>query len=276
LFDAEQAVTRLATANLLHGVSLADGNVHFDQVIRELMELKVDVLAIQEADADQTRSGSMHQTRELANALSAENGSISWRFVPAIVGEPGGSWTKATDEHISGNDISHSSTEPGYGVGLVVRWPVQSWHTIRVSPFRFRTPVFIPGMNKWIWIRDEPRVCVAAVCQTPEGLRTIASTHLSFVPGWNIMQLRRVTRALCALPGPRFLLGDLNLPSPIPKFVTRWRPLADRLPTFPGPAPKVQLDHVLCHPADAPVLVRSAVAHSLSFSDHRIVTVDLA
>jgi endonuclease/exonuclease/phosphatase family metal-dependent hydrolase len=275
LGDTEPSVTRLTTANLLHGVSLADGKVQFNQVIRELMELKVDALALQEADAYQTRSGSTHQTRALADALLAETGSVSWRFVPAIVGEPGGSWTPATDAHISGNDISRVSTEPEYGVGLIVRWPVQSWHTIRVPPFRFRTPVFIPGMNKWIWIRDEPRVCVAAVCETPEGLRTIANTHLSFVPGWNIMQLRRVTRALAALPGPRFLLGDLNLPAPIPKLVTRWRPLADGLATFPGPAPKIQLDHVLCHPAHAPVSVRSAAAHSLSFSDHRIVTVDI-
>lgn len=270
--------TRLVSANLLHGVSLTDGKVRFDQVVRELTELQPDVLATQEVDAHQSRSGSIHQTRVLAEALSAAAGfPVSWRFVPALLGEPGGSWTAAADDHISGHDIDHrtGSNEAQYGVGLVVRWPVQSWHVIRVAPFRFRTPVFIPGMNKWIWIDDEPRVCVAAVCETPWGLRTIATTHLSFVPGWNFGQLRRVSRALSALPGPRFLLGDLNLPSPIPKLLTRWRPLAERLPTFPGPAPRMQLDHVLCHPSKAPISVHSATAHSLSFSDHRIVAVDV-
>jgi hypothetical protein len=261
---------------------LADGKVHFDQVVSELSELEPDVLAIQEVDAHQARSGSIHQTKLLAEAVSplanGDAGSpVSWRFVPAIIGEPGGSWTKASDEHISGNDVDAAgrASEPAYGVGLIVRWPVLSWHVIRVAPFRFRTPVFISGMNKWIWIEDEPRVCVAAVCETPWGLSTIATTHLSFVPGWNFGQLRRVTRALAALPGPRFLLGDLNLPSPLPRLLTRWRSLADRLPTFPGPAPKMQLDQVMCHPADAPVSVRSAIANSLSFSDHRIVVVEI-
>jgi endonuclease/exonuclease/phosphatase family metal-dependent hydrolase len=267
-------VSRLVTANLLHGISLADGQIHYAEIVRELTELRPDVLAIQEVDAYQSRSESMHQTELLAEAVGTD---ASWRFVPAIVGEPGATWSAATDEHISGHDIepSHATQANGYGVGLIVRWPVQSWHVIRVAPFRFRTPVFIPGMNKWIWIDDEPRVCVAAVCETPLGLRTFASTHLSFVPGWNFGQLRRVAHALSALPGPRFLLGDLNLPSPIPKLISRWRPLTERLPTFPGPAPKMQLDHVLCHPPDASLKIQSATAHSLSFSDHRIVVVEI-
>ena len=37
---------------------------------------------------------------------------------------------------------------------------------------------------------DEPRVLLAAVVDAPFGRLTIATTHLSFVPGWNVWQLR--------------------------------------------------------------------------------------
>jgi endonuclease/exonuclease/phosphatase family metal-dependent hydrolase len=39
---------------------------------------------------------------------------------------------------------------------------------------------------------------------------TVANTHLSFVPGWNRVQLRRLTRDLRGFPGPRVLMGDLS------------------------------------------------------------------
>ncbi|MBW3609862.1 MAG: GIY-YIG nuclease family protein [Actinobacteria bacterium] len=55
---------------------------------------------------------------------------------------------------------------------------------------------------------------------------TIATTHLSFVPLWNGKQLRTLTGELGRLPGPRVLLGDLNMPPPFPRALTGWRPLA--------------------------------------------------
>jgi endonuclease/exonuclease/phosphatase family metal-dependent hydrolase len=156
---------------------------------------------------------------------------------------------------------------------------VQSWHVIRVQPFRFRAPVFIPGINKWMMIDDEPRVCIAAVVEFEGALMTVAGTHASFVPGWNIPQIRQITRALSKLPGPHILLGDLNLPAPVPALVTRWKALAAGLPTFPAPNPKMQLDHALLHDPSAtfnrakqPVTAR--VEH-LAFSDHRALVVEI-
>jgi endonuclease/exonuclease/phosphatase family metal-dependent hydrolase len=262
---------RFVSANLLHGISLADGQVHSDQMVADLRALRPDVLGIQEVDSHLARSAMAHQTAELVAAVDP---SAHWRFVPAILGEPGGSWHPATDDDISGDDLAPMD-RAAYGVGLVVRWPVESWHVIRVPPFRFRTPVFIPGLKKWLWIDDEPRVCVAAVCQAPWGLTTVATTHLSFVPGWNIRQLRHICNALAQLPGSRILLGDLNLPGALPKLASGWLPLTPALPTFPGPAPRMQLDHVLTHPKKTALRVRSASAHSLSFSDHRIVAVEV-
>jgi endonuclease/exonuclease/phosphatase family metal-dependent hydrolase len=45
---------------------------------------------------------------------------------------------------------------------------------------------------------------------TDLGPLTVANTHLSFVPGWNRVQLRRLTRDLRGFPGPRVLMGDLS------------------------------------------------------------------
>ena len=84
----------------------------------------------------------------------------------------------------------------------------------------------------------------AAVVETPHGPITVGTTHLSFVPGWNGKQLRTFAADLRRLPGPRVLLGDLNMPPPFPRLLSRWRPLA-RAATYPADEPRIQLDHVL-------------------------------
>ena len=56
--------------------------------------------------------------------------------------------------------------------------------------------------------RDEPRV--ALVAELADGGRrlTVAGTHLSFVPGLNLRQVRALQRHLIERGGPRPLLGD--------------------------------------------------------------------
>jgi endonuclease/exonuclease/phosphatase family metal-dependent hydrolase len=119
----------------------------------------------------------------------------------------------------------------------------------------------------------------AAVVEFEGALMTIAGTHASFVPGWNIPQIRQITRALSKLPSPQILLGDLNLPAPVPALVTRWKGLATGLPTFPSPNPKVQLDHALLHDLAQqfnrdrrPIAAR---VEDLAFSDHRALIVEI-
>jgi endonuclease/exonuclease/phosphatase family metal-dependent hydrolase len=104
----------------------------------------------------------------------------------------------------------------------------------------------------------------------------VANTHLSFVPGWNGAQLRRVARAVRSLPAPRVLLGDLNLPGPVARAAAAaagWRSLA-RAATYPAPSPRVQLDHVLWHPRRAPA-VTGVGTPPLAISDHRPLTVSI-
>jgi endonuclease/exonuclease/phosphatase family metal-dependent hydrolase len=115
-------------------------------------------------------------------------------------------------------------------------------------------------------------VVLAAIVATPHGLMTVANTHLSFVPGWNIRQLRAVIHALKALPAPRVLLGDLNLPAAGVRLACRWRMLA-KVPTYPAAEPRVQLDHIL---ADRGLgTVRRVETPAVPLSDHRPLVVEI-
>jgi endonuclease/exonuclease/phosphatase family metal-dependent hydrolase len=101
----------------------------------------------------------------------------------------------------------------------------------------------------------------------------VANTHLSFVPGWNRVQLRLLLRAIRALPGPRVLMGDLNMAPAAVAAGTTMRPLV-ALTTFPADAPTRQLDHILTD--DPSLRVTAARAHELPISDHRAVVVDIS
>jgi len=88
-----------------------------------------------------------------------------------------------------------------------------------------RSPVYATGSRRMLLLRDEPRVGLAAELETPVGRMTVATTHLSFTPGWNAIQLRRLTRALSRLTPtqPCILMGDLNLPGPVARWASGWR-----------------------------------------------------
>jgi endonuclease/exonuclease/phosphatase family metal-dependent hydrolase len=148
---------------------------------------------------------------------------------------------------------------------------------VRLRAAPVRSPVFVPGPGPGlILLRDEPRVVLCAVLDTPRGSVTVATTHLSFVPGWNVYQLRAAVRALRTLPGPRLLLGDLNLTAGLARLVSGWRPLG-RLPTYPSMQPKVQLDHVLADPWGSARLpaVTAVGTPAADVSDHRPLVITL-
>jgi endonuclease/exonuclease/phosphatase family metal-dependent hydrolase len=229
--------------------------------------LEADVLCLQEIDRGQTRSGGVDQTAAVARRV----GAADWRFEPALVGEPGGRWRPAT-----GGDL----TQAAYGVGLVSRRPVRAWHVVRLKAARVRAPVAVPGgRGRFILLPDEPRVALAAEVDLDAdadgrgGPLLVATTHLSFVPGYNLWQLRRLTRALERLGRPCLLLGDLNVPGPIPGWAAGWRPLVVKAPTYPAGNPRLQVDHVL---AWGPVPPVAAVeTRRLPLSDHLALVVDM-
>ena len=254
---------RLATFNLLHGRSLTDGEVDAARVGAAVHDLGADILGLQEVDRGQPRSGHLDLTAIAADAMDAP----VHRFAAAVAGTPGETWHPWRDD----TDNQH----PLYGIALISRWPVSHWQAVPLPAAPVRSPVYIPKAGVLL-LKDEPRILLAAVVETPDGPVTVATTHLSFVPGWNLRQLRTAVRALRALPAPRILLGDLNLPAGIARACSGWTPLA-RTATYPSPAPRAQLDHILADPHGRDRLgpVLAARAPQAAISDHRPLIVEL-
>ncbi|WP_029111892.1 endonuclease/exonuclease/phosphatase family protein [Mycobacterium sp. URHB0044] len=250
---------RMATFNILHAHKVDDG-VDIDRFRQVIADLDVDLLALQEVDCDQPRSGMADLTAVAADAMQA----TSHRFVAAIAGTPGATWMAATGTEAPGTG--------GYGVALLSRHPATSWQVVRLPRIPTRFPMYLPGPKRVLIVDEEPRAAVIGRFDTPLGVLTVANTHLSFVPGWNRRQLLRLVRDLRGLPGPRVLTGDLNMN---PASVRRWSRLRSLVsaPTFPADSPERQLDYVL---TDDPglVAVRSSTP-TMPISDHRPLVVEL-
>lgn len=268
---------RVATVNLLHGRSITDGAVNTARMIKAVAELGASVVGLQEVDRNQGRSGLVDQTAMIARGMTEGANPANYRFMPAIIGQPGARWSAASNvDPLSGHDLEPTDGLPAaYGIGLISLLPVESWHVIRLPAAPVRSPILLPGTRRPMMLPDEPRAVLIAVL--PAGVapfRTVATTHLSFVPGWNLRQLRLTLRALKDLPGPRLLVGDLNLPRAVTsRSVGQWTSLASE-PTFPGPEPRIQFDHVL---TDASSLAVESSSRSvlMSISDHRALVTDI-
>ncbi|MFL6138582.1 MAG: endonuclease/exonuclease/phosphatase family protein [Frankiaceae bacterium] len=253
---------RVATFNLLHGRSPVDGEVDAHRLAAAVAAVDADVIGLQEVDRDQERSHGL----DLAAIAAAAAGAATWRFEPALIGTPGEKWRPAGDDEPAGT--------PAYGIALVSRRPVLRWLTLRLPAAPVRSPVLVAGPPRRVimLLDDEPRIAIAAVVAGDAGPVTVAVTHLSFVPGWNVRQLLSIRRGLRDLPHPRILLGDLNLPGRLPAALTRW-PGAVAAPTYPSAGPRVQLDHVLVEPGRLRPVGGGALA--LPLSDHCAVYADL-
>ncbi len=255
---------RLATFNIFSARSLADGATDPDRLAHATASLDADVLALQEVDRGQPRSGLVDQAAVVAQAV----GAVESRYVPLVSGTPGEpGWLPIRD-----GVVAPAGDGRTYGIALVSRLPVEAWHVLPLGRPPGRYPIPVPSRPpRVLWLPDEPRAAVAAVLSSPR--MTVACTHLSFVPLANVRQLRRVTRWLAGLPAPRVLLGDLNLPGGLPARFSGWTPLFTG-PTFPSPAPRLQIDHVLGSALPEGTESSGAVVE-LPLSDHRAVRVDL-
>jgi len=252
---------RIATFNILHGRSVHDGAVELGRLEQAIRELDADVLALQEVDCDQPRSAMADLTALAATAM----GAVSHRFVAAISGTPGATWMAATGRERPGT--------AAYGIALLSRFPVDSWQVVRLPRVPAAFPMYLRGPNRMVMVHEEPRAAVVARLRTPLGAMTVANTHLSFVPGWNRLQLRHLVRDLRGFPGPRLLMGDLNMTSSKVSRSHGLRALG-AAPTFPADEPRQQLDHIL---TDDPALrPEGCRAPALPISDHRALVVDVS
>jgi endonuclease/exonuclease/phosphatase family metal-dependent hydrolase len=251
-------VTRLlkvATWNIFAGKLWDGSRVDLDLTLTTLRRLGADLVAVQEVDRDQGRSHRADQARLLGEGLGME-----WRYAPALLGTPGSpdGWRAALP----------GDADPGgtaYGIALLSRLALEEVET-----------VLLPQSG-----RDEPRVALVATLAGGPRRLTVAGTHLSFVPGPNVGQLRALQRHLDARGGPRLLLGDLNLWWSAVRLLSLpgWRPLV-RGGTFRNRPPGssallVQLDHVLAAGVGATLRPRAGRIVSGPASDHRAVVVEL-
>ena len=253
---------RVATFNILNGRSLSDDQVDVDRFADAIASLDADVLALQEVDRNQPRSDHADLTAVAAEAM----GAPEHRFVAALAGSPGATWVVA--------DGQEQPDSAAYGIALLSRYPVLRWEVVRLAPVPVRVPMVFQGSRRPEWVRDEPRVAVAATVQSPAGVVTVVNTHLSFIDWWNGRQLRQLERSLDSHDDPHeplVLMGDLNMGLQRAVRLTRMQPLVSEA-TFPIDEPREQLDHVL---GRGPVAATSSASAVLPLSDHRALVADL-
>ena len=216
-------------------------------------DLSPELVAVQECDYRLARTADVNQIAEVAGSIGADY----FAFAPCIIGTPGEKWRKlsASDQGIITEKESSSpyegGYEGGYGIGLASKIEVTKWHRLDLGNAPIGMPLLVPGEDgkpgklRPIYIRDEPRVALAATLVN--GI-TVINTHLSFVPGYNIKQLRAIKRWAEEIEKETgtiaIIVGDLNLPKNLPVVASRWRSLATQS-TYPSWGAKIQFDYIL-------------------------------
>jgi endonuclease/exonuclease/phosphatase family metal-dependent hydrolase len=190
---------RLATFNVLHGQPMRAGRpaawtaAPGQPLADAVTALDADVLALQELDRFEDRSGRIDQALVAAEALGARD----WRYAAAERGPgPGVSMYSAGEAGQAGQG------GPSRGIALLTRRPVLDWRVRRLAPARLPMPLRVAGRPGLVMTSDHPRAALAAVLQGPAGPFTVAAVHLSFVPPWNAAQLIAVRRWIAGLPRP--------------------------------------------------------------------------
>ena len=250
-----EATLRLATCNLLHGLDVrAGGRLDLPATATAIRGLAADVIALQEVDRGLRRTGTVDQVAWLARALGMHG-----VFAPALLGDPGTSWTPAN---------GHDSGGAAYGVGLLSRLPLDRVGIVPLpagGPGRRRRPRASPGRPGW---DREPRVALLADVITAAGALRLGTTHLSYLPWRGLRQLRQAVRATWESRGDgcgTVLLGDLNLPARAVRLAApRWTHAGGGR-TYPSWHPRLQVDHVLLR---GPVALRGTAVTAATTSDH--------
>lgn len=247
-------LVRLGTWNVLHGAATATGPVELPLFADAVGALDLDVLGLQEVDRGQPRSGEADLTKAAAEAM----GATEYRFAPTLHGVPG-AWGPAPEDGEPGDT-------PAYGVALLSRHPVTAWRVVPLPRLPRDVPLVLGHPRRLVVVRDEPRTALAARVVGPQGPVTVATTHLSFIPGWNLVQLRHLVRALRD-DAPLVVTGDLNLGVRRARLGSGLRGLAAGR-TFPADAPRRQIDHLL----GRGVVASAPRVHHPPVSDHRALS----
>ena len=269
---------RVLSLNLQHGLpgagagdgsaatgSLAGADISDPATARAVMraaaeqiaELAPDIVALQEVDLGQARSGRLAQAAFLAEELGMPTCRFAASYAGPVVGlrrRPLRSALSSPTHDVLGILRAAVGAGPiGYGNALISRFPVAGWHIKRLG--RGASSVEKRGGRAWDprsyhVSTASQRIMVAATLELPEDAGgpirrlSVASTHLATRESMAARQLAAAWGALAGLPGPHLLVGDYNLSAEQVAALGLGRALGEGL-TFPAAGPKRRIDHVL-------------------------------
>ena len=272
---------RVISWNLLHGQKITP--THSQDWQAELVsaakrvadELQPNFIALQEVDYFQSRSELTNQTKLVAQSMQLKY----WAYLPTLIGTPGEKWRSVKD--LKNSIITQSSLDKNpkasYGIALATNWPIKKLHVKKLGRSIIGMPLLIPKDNgkgvRFIYVKDEPRV--ALIAELENGY-TIATTHLSFVPGVNVFQLNKLSSYLRKLPGLALLTGDLNLPANLPSTLSGFKSLISQA-TYPSWKPKIQFDYIMLRKSELKSIssIKPIKSTTTGISDHTPIGVEI-
>jgi len=266
---------RVISWNLLHGQKIPPTDSQNWQVELETAaktvsdKMKPDFLALQEVDNFQSRSGFINQSKLIAESMQLKH----WAYLPTLIGTPGEKWRAVKDlnQAIITSENHQSNDVASYGIALATNQPIKKLYVKKLGRSLIGMPLLIPKDNgkgvRFIYVKDEPRV--ALIAELENGF-TIATTHLSFVPGVNIFQLNKISSFLKKLAGISVLIGDLNLPANLPSKLSGFRSVLSQS-TYPSWGPKIQFDYIMARKGllkDSRLIHQEIKSTNPGISDH--------
>ena len=242
-------------------------------LVAEIEHLRSDIIGLQEVDYFLARSGNHNQVGNVADIMQAKD----WAFAPSLMGSPDEDWRNPNE---SDEKIVTDSSEvaiPGYGIGIVSKIPVISWHRLDLqgSPVGVLMAFPVDGKLKRFYVRDHPRSALGAILDNGW---LVINTHLSFVPFFNFAQLAKIKRWANTLgvsdKSKIIIMGDLNIP--FIKLVSgfKWNSLITQK-SFPSWGPKVQIDYFLSQELNSEDVEHLIYPHS-GMSDHLPIQIEVA
>ena len=272
---------RVISWNLLHGQKIPPTNSQDWQAElvsaakRVADELQPNFIALQEVDYFQSRSELTNQTKLVAQSMQLKY----WAYLPTLIGTPGEKWRSVKD--LKNSIITQSSLDKNpkasYGIALATNWPIKKLYVKKLGRSIVGMPLLIPKDNgkgvRFIYVKDEPRV--ALIAELENGY-TIATTHLSFVPGVNVFQLNKLSSYLRKLPGLALLTGDLNLPANLPSKLSGFKSLISQA-TYPSWKPKIQFDYIMLRKSELKSIssINPIKSTATGISDHTPLGVEI-
>ena len=272
---------RVVSWNLLHGQKIPPTNSQDWQAEvvsaakKVADELQPNFIALQEVDYFQSRSDLTNQTKLVAQSMQLKY----WAYLPTLIGTPGEKWRSVKD--LKSSIITESSIDKNpkasYGIALATNWPIKKLYIKKLGRSIVGMPLLIPKDNgkgvRFIYVKDEPRV--ALIAELENGY-TIATTHLSFVPGVNVFQLNKLSSYLKKLPGLALLTGDLNLPANLPSKLSGFKSLISQA-TYPSWKPKIQFDYIMLRKSEIKSVssIKPIKSTATGISDHTPIGVEI-